>query len=147
VAVPVVITEFMGDNNIVFISAVDNGNGTQTWTYKVIITSPRSHWNIAWCGGPNSIVGASHDYVYGKALGGLVNTGLCGLRFEMDIKQKGSIVLYWFTLDGVYEMGTVDVEMVNDVLGVVGGDRVLYTITGPVLTHDPTLRSGEKEQI
>jgi len=66
VAVPLVFAEFTGDNYVEFVSAVDNGNGTQTWTYHVMITSPRSHWIIAWCGGPNSIVGASHDYVYGR---------------------------------------------------------------------------------
>jgi len=111
-----------------------------------MITSPRSHWTITWGGGPNSIVGASHDYVYGKVLGGLVNTSLCGIRFEIDIKLKGSIVMYWFTLDGVYERGTVDVEIVNDALGVVGGNRILDTVTGPVFTYDLTLRRGERSR-
>lgn len=144
VAVPLVFANFTGDTYVEFISVVDNGNGTQTWTYRVRITHPQSHWTIAWCGGPNSIVGTSHDYRYHEDLEGLTTTSLYGIRFEMDTELQGSIVTYWFTLDGIYEIGDVDVEIVTESPGDGGRTRILNTISGPVFTYDLALRrAGE----
>ncbi len=140
VAIPLGFAEFTGDNYVEFVSAVDNGNGTQTWMYHVMITSPRSHWTIDWYGGPNSIVGASHDYEYSEDWGGLVNTDLHGIRFEMDTELKGMVVTYWFTLDGVYEMGPIEVGIVNASPENVTGGRILDTVISPVFTYSLTLK-------
>lgn len=75
-----------------------------------MITGPRSHWTMAWCGGPNSIIGSSYDYSYGDNTGGLVNTGIHGILFEMKNELEGTVVTYSFTLDGVYDVGAVAVE-------------------------------------
>ena len=135
---------FSGENFVEFVSVIDNENGTQTWMYRVMSTGSRTYWAIAWGGGANSIVGASHDYLYGKDLGGLVGTGLQGIQFEMEPASKGSIATYWFTLDEIYEMGAVSVGTNHGSPG--GGEQVLDTVIGPVVTYELTLRmEGEGE--
>jgi hypothetical protein len=138
VAVSVLFVGFSGDHTVEFVSVVDNENGTQTWTYRVMNTGSRAHWTIAWGGGANSIVGASHDYMYGKDLGGLAGTGLHAIQFGMETASKGNLATYWFTLDEVYKMGTVGIGTNYDPLR--RGDHRLDTITGPVVTYELTLK-------
>ena len=143
VAESVGFAEYTGDNYIEFVSVVENENRTQTWTYHVMITSQCSHWTIAWCGGPNSIVGASHDYVYGEDLGGESTTGLYGIQFKVDPWLQGTIVTYWFTLDVFYRMGAVEVGIANDSVEAVSGE-LLNTVTGPIVNYSITLSTKEK---
>jgi len=64
-ATPTVSAVSLGPCEIVFLNRTYNNDGTSTWYYNVTFPAwSNCHWVIAWCGGVESIKGASHPYYY-----------------------------------------------------------------------------------
>lgn len=115
-AVPVVVIN--GDYKIELHNvAYDSGTNLQTWTYNVsCINSPGiSHivfefkeicdppLSVIYAAGPTSVEW-SEDYG-----DGLEPTGIVGIKFDGLELEPGEWMLVWFTLEGEWPVGTIEV--------------------------------------
>jgi hypothetical protein len=102
------------------------------WTYDVTVLQDGSeikdisHWILAFCGGEESILGASHSISYGADPSG---TYLWGIKFNQQV-TKGTKITFWFILDGDYPQSEVPVALKP------GNDFLHGTITGPLVVTD-----------
>ncbi len=122
-----------GDNSISifggykfeFISTVNNGDGSQTWTYKVKglgAEKDLSYWILALCEDHN-VLNASYDGMW--EVGTDFHTNIFGIKWEKLIDKNGIAKTFSFTLDGIYDTTIVDVAF------KAGYESYYCTILGP----------------